>query len=205
MKDYLELKSHSLAVQAPSPGAKVPSDESAAGVPVGNPAKAVAQFKNGLGVISTFKVSCAEDKVRKKGAIAITEAYVDATVDMITTAIRSQQTELKGVLVANAVTALGAIATDIAVRNGVVQERLIEVGAEGAIRLAGLRQRIAHKIKQLAAEGKLTAEEAEQQVARFTAWTIDTLDEQTRALIRTQKAVDALSSSATDHLQNTIK
>jgi hypothetical protein len=205
MKDYLELKSDSLTVQAPSPSAKEPSGEIASGVPVGNPATAVAQFKSRLGVISAFKVSCAEDKVRQKGAIAITEAHVEATVDVITTAIRSQQTELKGVLVANAVTALGAIATDIAVRNGVVQERLIEVGAEGAVRLAGLRQRIAHKIGQLAEEGKLTPEEAELQVARFTAWTIDTLDEQTRALIRAQKAVDTLSNSATNHLQNTIK
>jgi len=150
-------------------------------------------------------VSCVEDKIRQKGAIAITEAHVDATVDLITTAIRSQQTELKGVLVASAVTALGVIATDIAVRNGVVQERLIEVGAEGAVRLAGLRQRIAHKIQQLTEEGKLTPEEAKLQIACFAAWTIDTLDEQTHALIRTQKAVDALSSSATDHLQHTIR
>ena len=204
MNDYHDLKSRSLAA-APVTSSGATEQSGSNTPPVGNPAKAVAQFKSGLGAISAFKVGCAEDKIRQKGAIVITEAQVEATVDVITTAIRSHQTELKGVLVANAVTALGVIATDIAIRNGVVQERLIEVGAEGAVRLAGLRQRIARKMAQCAEEGKLTQDEAAQQIERFSAWAADTMDAQARALIRAQKAVETLSSSATDHLQNTIK
>jgi hypothetical protein len=197
MKVYLELKSHSPAVQAPSPSAKEPSDESAAGVPVGNPTKAVTQFKNKLGVISAFKVSCAEDKVRQMGAIAIAEAHVEATVDVITTAIRSQQTELKGVLVACGYRA-GAIATISRFANG-VQERPIEVGA-GAVGSAGYAS-ITHKIGQLRRKEPHPEEASSRSLLHCL--TIDTLTSR-RAPHPRKESGGHGSNSATDHLQNTI-
>jgi len=161
---------------------------------------ALNPLRGGLGAIAKWRIDSSSMAQRVEASREIDSAAIAAAADVTLTAIEQRRGEQKAALAATGVMRYGAIAQELLLRTGVVQEQLTDVQFEAYMRQVAQRASFIESVKASHARGQLTAEECDlalTEIANMIARDNQRFEESAN---RVKDAVSALADGAAGHI-----
>ncbi len=186
----MKFKTHTPSTMPPS----TPSGNDALAVAAHNP------LRRGLGVIANWRVNAASSAQRVEVVREIDAAAINAAADVTLTAIEQRRAEQKAALAAAGVMRYGAIAQELLLRTGIVQEQLTDVQFEAYMRQVGQRASYVEGVKAAHDRGELSVEEYELALTEIAEMIVRDNQRFEQSATRVKDAVSALAESAAGHI-----